>query len=54
MVGIHKCMLLHCIYTFYVHIKYNFQCKFLFYSVLMTRHLIGIMQFRINLNYELQ
>ena len=34
----HKCVLLHCIYTLYGHIKYNFQYKFLFYSVLMRRH----------------
>ena len=38
MVGMHKCVLLHFIYTLYGHIKYNFQCNFLFYSVLMTRH----------------
>ena len=38
MVSMHKCVLLHYIYIFYGHIKYNFQCIFLFYSVFVTRH----------------
>ena len=38
MVSMHKCVLLHYIYVFYSHVKYDFQCIFLLYSVFVTRH----------------